>query len=224
MYRRSSQLAISLIALFLGFFVVVQLRAQQAAAGLGGVSAQDLTVLVANLNTRNDELRSEIAILEAQLSDITSAQAQGSTVVDQIGMDLHRIQGWAGMLPVSGPGVTISVSGPIPGPAVEDLINELHNAGAEAIAVEGIRLVPGSVVSGRPGELAVDDEALEEPFEITVIGSKEALTGSLTRTGGIIAQLAATNPAVTVTVTPLDNLQLPATKRDLIPRNGRPRL
>jgi uncharacterized protein YlxW (UPF0749 family) len=128
------------------------------------------------------------------------------------------------MLPVSGPGVTISVSGPIPGPAVEDLINELHNAGAEAIAVEGIRLVPGSVVSGRPGELAVDDEALEEPFEITVIGSKEALTGSLTRTGGIIAQLAATNPAVTVTVTPLDNLQLPATKRDLIPRNGRPRL
>jgi uncharacterized protein YlxW (UPF0749 family) len=224
MYRRSSQIAISLIALFLGFLVVVQLRAQQAASGLGGVSAQDLTVLVANLNTRNDELRSEIAILEAQLSDITSAQAQGSTVVDQIGMDLHRIQGWAGMLPVSGPGVTISVSGPIPGPAVEDLINELHNAGAEAIAVEGIRLVPGSVVSGRPGELAVDDEALEEPFEITVIGSKEALTGSLTRTGGIIAQLAATNPAVTVTVTPLDNLQLPATKRDLIPRNGRPRL
>jgi uncharacterized protein YlxW (UPF0749 family) len=224
MYRRSSQIAISLIALFLGFLVVVQLRAQQAAAGLGGVSAQDLTVLVANLNTRNDELRSEIANLEAQLSDITSAQAQGSTVVDQIGMDLHRIQGWAGMLPVSGPGVTISVSGPIPGPAVEDLINELHNAGAEAIAVEGIRLVPGSVVSGRPGELAVDDEALKEPFEITVIGSKEALTGSLTRTGGIIAQLAATNPAVIVTVTPLDNLQLPATKRDLIPRNGRPRL
>jgi uncharacterized protein YlxW (UPF0749 family) len=224
MYRRSSQLAISLIALILGFLVVVQLRAGQASAGLGGVSAQNLTVLVANLNTRNDELRSEIANLEAQLSDITSAQAQGSTVVDQIGMDLHRIQAWAGLLPVSGPGVTISVAGPIPGPAVEDLINELHNAGAEAIAVEGIRLVPGSVVSGPPGQLAVDDQPLDDPFEITVVGSKEALTGSLTRTGGIIAQLGATNPAVTVTVTPLDNLLLPATKRDLIPRNGRPRL
>jgi uncharacterized protein YlxW (UPF0749 family) len=224
MYKRSSQLAISLIATILGFLVVVQLRAQQASSGLGGLSAQDLTVLVANLNTRNDELRSEIANLEAQLSDITSAQAQGNTVVDQIGMDLHRIQGWAGMLSVTGPGVTISVSGPVPGPAVEDLINELHNAGAEAIAVEGIRLVPGSVVSGPPGELAVDDQPLDDPFEITVIGSKEALTGSLTRTGGIIAQLGATNRAVSVTVTPLDNLQLPATKRDLIPRNGRPRL
>jgi uncharacterized protein YlxW (UPF0749 family) len=223
-YKRSSQLTITLIAVILGFLVYAQLRAQQASSGLGGVSAQDLTVLVANLNTRNDQLRTEIATLEAQLSDITSAQAQGSTVVDQIGMDLHRIQGWAGMRPVTGPGVTISVSGGIPGPAVEDLINELHNAGAEAIAVEGIRLVPGSVVSGPPGELAVDDQALDDPFEITVVGSKEALTGSLTRTGGIIAQLAATNPAVSVTVTPLDNLVLPATKRDLTPRNGRPRL
>jgi uncharacterized protein YlxW (UPF0749 family) len=224
MYRRSSQLAISIVAAILGFLVVVQLLAQQASSGLAGLSAQDLTVLVANLNTRNDELRSEIANLDAQLSDITSAQAQGSTVVDQIGMDLHRIQGWAGLLPVSGPGVTITVAGKISGPDVEDLINELHNAGAEAIAVEGIRLVPGSVVSGPPGELAVDDRPLDDPFEITVIGSKEALTGSLTRTGGIIAQLAATNPAVSVTVTPLDNLQLPATKRDLVPRNGHPRL
>jgi uncharacterized protein YlxW (UPF0749 family) len=224
MYKRTSQLAVSLIAAILGFLVVVQLRAQQASSGLGGLSAQDLTVLVANLNTRNDQLRSEIANLEAQLSDISSGQAQGSTVVDQIGMDLHRIQGWAGLMPVSGPGVTISVAGKIPGPAAEDLINELHNAGAEAIAVDGIRLVPGSVLSGPPGELAVDDHPLDNPFEITVIGSKEALTGSLTRTGGIIAQLAATNPAVAVTVTPLDNLELPATKRDLVPRNGRPRL
>jgi uncharacterized protein YlxW (UPF0749 family) len=224
MYKRSSQLAISLVAAVLGFLVVLQLHAQQASSGLGGVSAQDLTVLVANLNTRNDQLRTEIANLEVQLSDITSAQAQGSTVVDKIGTDLHRIQGWAGMLPVTGPGVTISVEGKITGPAVEDLINELHNAGAEAIAVEGIRLVPGSVVSGPPGELAVDDKPLDDPFEITVIGSKEALTGSLTRTGGIIAQLAATNPAVSVTVTPLDNLRLPATARDLTPRNGHPRL
>ena len=224
MYKRSSQILISVVAAVLGFLVVLQLHAQQASSGLGGLSAQDLTVLVANLNRRNDELRAEITNLEAQLSDISSAQAQGSTVVGQIRTDLDRIQGWAGLLPVSGPGVTISVGGPIPGPAVEDLINELHNGGAEAIAVDGIRLVPGSVVSGPAGELAVEDQALDDPFEITVIGSKEALTGSLTRTGGIIAQLAATTPAVTVTVTPLDNLELPATGRSLVPRNGHPRL
>ena len=38
-----------------------------------------------------------------------------------------------GLDPVGGPGVTISVSGPIDGSGVEELINELRNAGAEAI-------------------------------------------------------------------------------------------
>jgi uncharacterized protein YlxW (UPF0749 family) len=203
---------------------VVQLHAQQASSGLGAMSTQDLTVLVANLNTSNGLLRTEIASLEQQLTALTSSQAQGSTVVGQIQDDLQRIQGWAGILAVRGPGVRITISGPISGPSTEDLMNELHNAGAEAISVDGVRIVPGSVVAGPPGGLSVEDEALDDPFEIDVVGSKEALTGSLTRAGGIIAQLAATNPAVSVIVTPVDNLLIPATHRNLIPRNGHPRL
>jgi uncharacterized protein YlxW (UPF0749 family) len=224
MHRRSSQIVISLVAAVLGLLVVLQLHAQQAASALAGVSTQDLTVLVANLSTRNDQLRTEVSSLEKQLSDITSSQAQGQTFVDQVRVDLTRIQGWAGLLPVRGPGVTITVEGPIGGPAVEDLITEMHNAGAEAIAVSDVRVVPGSVVSGPPGGLSIDDTALSDPFEIRVIGSKESLTGSLTRAGGIIAQLAATYPRASVTVTPLDNLEVPATKRSLLPKNGHPRL
>ena len=224
MYRRSAQLALSTVAAVLGFLVVLQLHAQQASSGLGTMSTQDLTVLVANLNTSNQLLRTETANLEQQLSQLTSTQAQGSTVVGQIQDDLHRIQGWAGLLPVRGPGVQITVTGPINGPSTEDLMNELHNAGAEAIAVDGVRVVPGSVVAGPARGLSIEDHALDDPFEIDVIGSKEALTGSLTRAGGIIAQLAATNPAVSLTVTPVDNLLIPATQRSLIPRNGHPRL
>jgi uncharacterized protein YlxW (UPF0749 family) len=224
MYRRSAQLALSAVAAVLGFLVVLQLHAQQASSGLGTMSTQDLTVLVANLNTSNQLLRTETANLEQQLSQLTSTQAQGSTVVGQIQDDLHRIQGWAGLLPVRGPGVQITVTGPINGPSTEDLMNELHNAGAEAIAVDGVRVVPGSVVAGPARGLSIEDHALDDPFEIDVIGSKEALTGSLTRAGGIIAQLAATNPAVSLTVTPVDNLLIPATQRSLIPRNGHPRL
>ena len=50
-----------------------------------------------------------------------------------------------------GEGVTITVSGPIGGPGVEELLNELLTAGAEAVAVEEVRVVPGSVVAGPPG-------------------------------------------------------------------------
>ena len=44
--------------------------------------------------------------------------------------------------------MSITVRGPIDGPGVEDLVNELRNAGAEAIAIDDVRLVPGVVVDG----------------------------------------------------------------------------
>ena len=49
--------------------------------------------------------------------------------------------------------MTISISGPIDGSGVEELINELRNAGAEAIGVGGVRVVTGVVVTGAPGEV-----------------------------------------------------------------------
>ena len=52
-----------------------------------------------------------------------------------------------------------------------------------------------------------------DPFEIAAIGPPDKLTGSLTRSGGIIAQLAATQPDVIVEVTPVDASSVPATDR-----------
>jgi len=70
----------------------------------------------------------------------------------------------------------------------------------------------------------VENTALGDPFEISAIGNPATLTGSLTRAGGIVAQLAATFPDATLTVVPIDTLQLPATTRNLDPKYGQPRL
>jgi uncharacterized protein YlxW (UPF0749 family) len=125
---------------------------------------------------------------------------------------------------VTGPGVVITISGRIEGAGVEDLLNELHNSGAEAIAVGDVRVVPGSIVAGPENGLSIENTPLDDPFEVRAIGSPETLTGSLTRIGGVVAQLSATYRFVELTVTPVERLELPATERDLVPRNGRPRL
>ncbi len=221
---RRNQLTIAAVAFLLGILVVVQLRAQAGDTGLAALSAQDLTVLVANLNERNDQLRTEVASLERELGTLTSNQARGDASIDEIRSDLRRVRAYAGLDPITGPGVTISVSGPIDGGGVEELINELRTAGAEAIATGGVRLVPGVVVAGPAGAATVAGASLGTTFEIGAIGASEQLTGSLTRSGGVIAQLAATQPDVVVTVTPMDHLDLPATDRDLVPVHGQPRL
>lgn len=224
MRSRRNQVTIAAVTLLLGILVVVQLRAQAGNTGLAALSAQDLTVLVANLNQRNDQLRGEVATLERELGTLTSNQARGDASIDEIRMDLHRVRAYAGLDPVAGPGVTITIGGPIDGPGLEELINELRTAGAEAIAAGPVRLVPGVVVTGPEGQATVDGVSVGESFELTAIGASEQLTGSLTRSGGIIAQLAATQPDVVVVVTPMERLELPATDRDLLPIHGRPRL
>jgi len=220
----ASRLTVAGVALLLGVLAVGQLRAQSGAPALAGLSATDLTQLIANLTTGNDELRAEVTDLQSQAAHLKDDHDRGETTVDELTADLARIRAWAGLTPVAGQGVAIVVRGRIGGDGVDDLLNELRNAGAEAISVDGIRVVTGVIVAGAPGALSVENHAIGDTFEIRAIGSPQILTGTLTRTGGVIAQIGATYPDAQLTVTPADQLTLPATDRTLVPTHGKPRL
>jgi uncharacterized protein YlxW (UPF0749 family) len=220
-----SQLSLAAVSAILGLLIVVQLHGQAGGSELQSKTAQELTSIVANQNTENDRLRSEVSSLSLQLAELKADRATGATSVDQLEAELGRIRAWSGLDPISGAGVRITVGGEISAAAVEDLLNELHNAGAEAISIADLRVVARTSVSGVPGSLDVDGYLLRDPFVITAIGKPETLVGSLTRVGGIIAQLSATNPSATVDVEPVDKpMVLPATKRNLIPDHGHPGL
>ena len=220
----TSRLTVASVAAILGVLAIGQLRAQSGAPALAGLSAADLTQLIANLTTGNDQLRAEVTDLEGQRSHLEDAHDRGETTVDQLSSDLARMRAWAGLTPVTGQGIAIVVRGRIGGDGVDDLLNELRNAGAEAISVDGVRIVTGVVVAGAPGALSVENDAIGDSFEIRAIGSPQILTGTLTRTGGVVAQIGATYPDAQLTVTPADELTLPATDRSLIPTHGQPRL
>src|SRR5688572_18270575 len=224
MRRRRSQLTIAAVTFLLGVLVIVQLRTQASSTAFAGLSSQDLTILVANLDDRNDQLRTEVATRERELEVLEQNTERGDASIDELRADLRRVRLYAGIDPATGPGVSIVVRGPIDGQGIEDLVNELRNAGAEAMAIDAVRLVPGIVAIGAPGAVTVGDQQLADPFTLSAIGAPDKLTGSLTRPGGIIAQLSATQPDVIVDVTPLDGIGVPATERTLVPSHGRPRL
>jgi uncharacterized protein YlxW (UPF0749 family) len=221
---RGSRLTVALVAAVLGLLAVGQLRGQANVPGLSALSATELTQLIANLSAGNDLLREEVAQLTQRQVALQAARDRGETTVDDLREDLATIRAWSGLTPVTGQGIAITVNGVIGGDGIDDLLNELRNAGAEAISIDGVRIVSGVVVSGAPGTLDVGGQALGEAFEIRAIGSPQILTGTLTRTGGVIAQIGATYPLATITVTPVDQLTLPATDRSLRPTYAQPRL
>ena len=220
----ASRLTVATVAAILGILAVGQLRAQSGAPTLAGLSATDLTQLIANLTTGNDQLRAEVSDLEGQQAHLQDARDNGATTVDELTSDLARIRAWAGLTPVTGQGIAVVIHGQIGGDGVEDLLNELRNAGAEAISVDGVRVVTGVVVAGAPGALSVENDTIGDSFEIRAIGSPQILIGTLTRTGGVIAQIGATYPGADLTVTPVDQQTLAATDRSLVPAHGQPRL
>jgi uncharacterized protein YlxW (UPF0749 family) len=222
--RLASRFSIILVAGLLGILAVGQFRGQSGAPALAGLSATDLTQLIANLTTGNDQLRTEITDLQGQAGHLAAAHDRGDTTVDALTADLAQIRAWAGLTPVSGQGIAITVRGQVGGDGIQDLLNELRNAGAEAISVDGVRIVTGVVVAGAPGALSVENHAISDAFEIRAIGSPQILTGTLTRTGGVVAQIGATYTDAQLTVTPVDMLTLPATDRTLVPSHGQPRL
>ena len=224
MRKRSGRIAVAGVLFVLGFLVVVQLRSQAADQGLNGLSVQELTELVANLTTRNNQLRQEVQALDLQHDQLAAAVERGDTSAVQVRADLNRLLGWSGTVGVTGAGVRVSVAGPLPGDALDQLLNELRNAGAEAIAIDGTRILAGDVPTGPGGAVLVHDTPVADPIELVAVGQPQTLAGSLTRAGGPIAQLGARYPDVVITVSAEDLVDLPATERSLAPVLGRPRL
>jgi uncharacterized protein YlxW (UPF0749 family) len=218
------RLALTGVLLVLGLLLIVQLRAQTAGSGFEQLSSQDLTTLIANLNLRNDQLRAEVAGLEAQLRALNEDSARGETSVGDLERDLRRLRLWSGLDPVRGRGIRVRFRGPVTADAINDVLNELRSAGAEAVAVESVRVVPGTVVGGGPGALSVENVALPGTVAVDAIGDPTNLAASLVRPSGIVARIQAAQPGVAVEVEPRDMLVLPATVRSLQPADGRPRV
>ena len=219
-----SQLTLAIVAVVLGFLVVVQLRAQSAGSSLDSKSIQDLTAIIAQLNAGNDQLLDQKTTEEATLRQAQADLQRGVSAAGGAQSDLDQIRGWAGLDSISGQGVRLTLSGNFPGEVAEDALNELWSAGADGIDVNGIRMVPGIVVSGQQGSLQVGSVAAGHTLVISAIGNRDALAGALQRPGGFLSQFSAGYPDATSSVAPATNLLLPATDQSLIPRDAQPRL
>ena len=122
---------------------------------------------------------------------------------------------------MEGQGILIDVEGSLDAIALNDLVNELRNAGAEAISVDAIRITARSVATQGPRSLVVDGVDVGVHFVMRAVGSPEGLAAALDRPGGVIAQLEQFISA-TITVTPATDITIPATALDLAPQVAQP--
>ena len=69
------------------------------------------------------------------------------------------------------------------------LVNELKNAGAEAISINNQRITNLTSITCDGNVILVNEQKISSPFVIKAIGSQEALLGAIQRPGGFLEEL-----------------------------------
>lgn len=212
MRTRAGRVAATVVALFLGILVVTQVRTQDVfSRSLELETPSSLTTLIANLAEGNNALRAEIFDLRLRTESAREEAASGKGSLTEAQRQLAQLEVFAARTPVGGQGITIRVDGGFDDKALQDLVNELRNAGAEAIAVNDVRVGPRSwfgVTADRA--LTVDGTPIRGPWTVRAVGAPEVMYVAMTRTGGIIGQFELIYRSTRFTVSKESALVLPS--------------
>jgi uncharacterized protein YlxW (UPF0749 family) len=214
MRGRLAQVSLIGVALLIGLLLVGQLRSQQRPVELRTLTPQELSGLVQSLSQRNRELQTALTAQLAQLNSYERADIEGRSQIELGQQEVLTLNAFAGLGAVQGRGVVISVQGFLDWIAVNDLVNELRNSRAEAIAIDGLRITARSVAVPGVNGVVIDGQTIGSSFQVSAIGDPEALTSAITGPGGLKSQLELYAEA-TLTIRDVASVLVPATQRDL---------
>ncbi len=199
MNKRGSSIALAIICAVFGFMVAIQFRARpRLAANLQQQRAEELSVLLQAAEAERDELNSQVTELRQRVAETMEAQSQ----VTGLQRLLSQAMIMAGLTGVTGPGITVDVAEPPAPPKttgqptpyvpvleesdVKKVINEIQAAGAEAVSINGQRVVAQTSVQSTGNVLVVNGTRIEKPIKIQAIGDAQTLATGLKMLGGVV--------------------------------------
>ena len=164
-----------LTALLVALVATVQIRSQaEVERSLVGVDPTSLAFLIDDLHRANESLEVEKAELARRKSTLQSGQTGAA---DQVLRDeAARLRAIEGLVPVHGPGVVLVIDAAgLTALDLQDALNNLAAAGAEAMDVNGRRVVTGTPVAQTGDGVAVDGVVVSPPWTISAIGDANRL-------------------------------------------------
>lgn len=133
---------------------------------------------------------------EKELDTLISNASNNDSNSSELSEQLDRINSEIGLTALSGEGLIITLedgpvetsSSSIRDTVVHDqdliaVVNDLCTAGAEAISINGQRIVSSTAITCIGNVIKINDEKIGTPFEICAIGSKSRLYGAMTMNG-----------------------------------------
>ncbi len=216
LHIRQGQMAIALVCVVLGFMLAIQFRTTRDIKATPQLQrAEELAQRLSQIEKERDDLKEELEkVRERTGEDGNFAQ-------------LDAVKMSAGIYAVEGPGVSVTIddskrqskAGENPNLYLihdDDLlkvINELWAAGAEAMSINGQRLIARSEIRCAGPTLSVNNTRYSPPYEILAVGDPKNMENALRMRGGVAETLQFWG--IQLNIKSAENLTIPAYKGPL---------
>ena len=196
---------IGVLVALLGFAIAVQVHSNSSSDRLSGARDDDLITILDDQNSRADQLRQQIAALQAKQEQLQASGNRDAAAQQQAEQQAQALGILLGTLPATGPGVSVTITDPQHKLKAEDLLDvveELRGAGAETIQFGGVRVSTSTSFtdsSGNTVTVTVDGQPLQAPYTVLAIGEAQTLETALEIPGGVAATVRAAGGTAVVT-------------------------
>jgi uncharacterized protein YlxW (UPF0749 family) len=204
------QIVIALFSAITGLGLAWGLQIVSQPDYLRNARQEDLVRILDELTTREDDLSREVRRLDTLANELRAGN-EDAVIQDLIARET-ALKVLSGTVGVVGPGLEITIADPginVGSIVFFDLINELRDAGAEAISVNDSRIVANTGISEITGGLQIGSRAALPPYRVRVIGNPTTISTALRIPGGIFDVLKAAG-AIT-NVKEFEELEITAT-------------
>ncbi|MFE9097463.1 DUF881 domain-containing protein [Streptomyces sp. NPDC007264] len=197
-----AQLIVALLLFGLGFGLAVQVASNSdGGSALRGARQEDLVRILDELDDRTQRLQDEKQGLEHQRSELENSSDRAEEARRQTDEKERQLGILAGTVAAQGPGITMTIEdtkGTVQADMLLDAVQELRAAGAEAIQVNGVRVVADTYLSDSGKSVSVDGNKITQPYRFKVIGKPQDLEPALNIPGGVVQTLEKEQATVTV--------------------------
>lgn len=212
--------SLTLVAMVLGVMVTIQYKQSAAARALGSVSSatdsrtKQLSQQLNGLQTESQSEQKQLQQLNAELTGYEQQASSDNTKLLALQSKLTSAKILAGTTAVKGPGIEFTVNDGTPPPGAQDpqdylthdwlvrmLVNELFATGAEAVSINGYRIVATSGIFCRGPVITVNGQRMTAPFVFKAIGNAHIMSVGLQMSGGIFDKLR--GPGFNLNISPI---------------------
>jgi uncharacterized protein YlxW (UPF0749 family) len=193
--RRHGPVATAVTVALVGVLVGVLVVASRAQSDRVASERQDLVALAEEGRAEVSALQAQVAELDAQVSQLQQTALDGEALGGQTQQQLQALGVAAATTAVSGPGARVTLQDAPEGGAddsggrvldvdLQQVVNGLWQAGAEAVAINGQRVGPLTAIRSAEQVVLVNYNPVTAPYVISAIGDPRALPAAFLRSDG----------------------------------------